>query len=42
VDGDLEQRLGTFRQVRDAIRETVLAYLQQIDNAPDKEISDDS
>ncbi len=40
--GDLDDRLEVFRQVRDAIRDKVLGYLQQIENSPDKEGSDDS
>lgn len=40
--GEPDYRLEVFRQVRDAIRDKLLAYLQQIDNSLDKEDSDDS
>ena len=40
--GEPEARLEVFHQVRDAIRDKVLGYLQQMDNSPDKEDSHDS
>ncbi|HEM60964.1 MAG TPA: arsenate reductase ArsC [Chloroflexi bacterium] len=40
--GALEDRLNCFREVRDAIGDKVVDYLQQTDNCPDKENSHDS